>query len=336
MDIVAKAWKKKKLPKKILAIRLHAMGDVIITLPYLQYLRNNLPSSIRIDYLTLEESAAIPKNIFLFNKVFKIRGGRNFYKQLFFACLLLPKLFFYRYDMVLDLQDAFISRLVRKVLLPNAWTTFDRFSPIPAGERTRLTMEAIGLGKINAFTHFTLKNELGIEGLLQTNGWQNNNELIILNPAGAFPTRNWPMENYISFAKLWAQEFPQTQFLVLGINTVAEKADYFKSQLGERLINLVNKTTPAQAFAIIQRIKLVLTEDSGLMHMAWVSGVSTLAIFGSTRGFHARPLGEKSFLFDSSDLLCGNCMLEICKFGDNHCLTRYTPEMIFKRALELV
>jgi len=135
---------------------------------------------------------------------------------------------------------------------------------------------------------------------------------------------------------LWLQSFPATQFLILGVNSVKTKADYFKKELKDHLINLVNKTTPAQAFAIVQRVAMTLTEDSGLMHMSWVSGIPTLALFGSTRAYHAKPLGEKSFLFDSSDLPCGNCMLEVCKYGDVHCLTRYTPEVVFEKAVELV
>ena len=336
IHINAKPWKEKYLPKRILAIRLHAMGDVIITLPYLQYLRNNLPPNVQIDFLTIEECVSIPKNIVLFDKIYVIHGGRNFKKQIAFTFLLLPKLLLNRYDIVLDLNDAIISRWIRKILSPKAWATFDRFFPIPAGERTRLTIEAVGLGKINACTQFKLKSGLDVENILKENGWVDNNRIIILNPAGAFETRNWPLENYIEFAKLWLNIFPATQFLILGVNPVKMKADYFKKELNDHLINLVNKTTPAQAFAIIQRAAITLTEDSGLMHMSWVSGIPTLALFGSTRGYHAKPLGEKSFLFDSSDLPCGNCMLEICKYGDTHCLTRYMPQMVFEKAIELV
>ncbi|HEX4372972.1 MAG TPA: glycosyltransferase family 9 protein [Puia sp.] len=336
IHIKAKPWKEKRSPKRILAIRLHAIGDVVITLPYLQHLRNTLPKNTRLDLLTIEECASIPQNINLFDNVYVIRGGRNFKKQLAFTFLLLPKLLMNRYDIVLDLNDAIISRLVRKALLPKAWATFDKFSLIPAGERTQMTIEAVGLGKIIACTKFDLKNDLNIENILQSNGWKNNNQLIILNPAGAFETRNWPLENYVGFAKLWLQSFPQTQFLILGVNSVQKKAEYFKNELGDDLIDLVNKTTTAEAFAIIQQVKTVLTEDSGLMHMSWVSGIPTLALFGSTRGYHAKPLGKKSFLFDSSDLPCGNCMLEVCKYGDTHCLTRYTPEMVFEKAREMV
>src|SRR5271170_1951076 len=109
IHINAKPWRQKYLPKRILAIRLHAMGDVIITLPYLQYLGNNLPPNVQIDFLTIEECVSIPKNIVLFNKIYVIRGGRNFKKQIAFTFFLLPKLLLNRYDVVLDLNDAIIS-----------------------------------------------------------------------------------------------------------------------------------------------------------------------------------------------------------------------------------
>ena len=131
IHISAKAWKEKKSPKRILAIRLHAIGDVVITLPYLQHLRKILPKNTRLDFLTIEECASIPQNIKLFDNVYVIRGRRNFKKQLAFTFLILPRLLLNRYDIILDLNDAIISRLVRKILLPKAWAIFDKFSPIP-------------------------------------------------------------------------------------------------------------------------------------------------------------------------------------------------------------
>jgi heptosyltransferase II len=79
-----------------------------------------------------------------------------------------------------------------------------------------------------------------------------------------------------------------------------------------------------------------LSEDSGLMHMSWVSGIPTLALFGSTWSVRARPLGNHSLFFDSSDLECGACRQEICKYGDVHCLTRYKAEFIFDKAVSLI
>src|SRR5690349_304332 len=125
MSISAKNWTKKKLPKRILAIRMQAMGDVVITLPYLQDLRNKSPADVQIDLLTRNETNPIPKNLVLFNKIFSVGGGRNTKAILFFTTLLLPKLFLRRYDIVIDLQNNIFSRLVRKTLRPAAWVEFD-------------------------------------------------------------------------------------------------------------------------------------------------------------------------------------------------------------------
>jgi ADP-heptose:LPS heptosyltransferase len=122
----------------------------------------------------------------------------------------------------------------------------------------------------------------------------------------------------------------------LGTGFISGKADVLKEKLGDRLINLVSKTTPLQAFALLQKTELILSEDSGLMHMAWTSGIPTLALFGSTRSDRATPLGKHSLLLHSSDLPCGNCMLEKCRFGNNHCLSRYTPQYIYEKALHLI
>jgi heptosyltransferase-2 len=336
MNIPARPWKKESAPKRILAIRLQAMGDLVITLPYLQQVKKSLPDGSVLDLLTREEVDAIPRNIDLFDKVYSIGGGRDLKKQLLHSFWLLPKLIVRRYDIVIDLQNNIISRLFRKTLRPAAWSEFDRFSPVAAGDRTRMTIDAVGLGKSFANADFKLKNKTEGLDLLDQNGWDCEKNLILLNPAGAFSSRNWPMEHYLQFAKLWLDRFPKSQFLLLGTDLIKAKAKELEKELPNDIINLVNKTSSVQAFAIMQRVKFALSEDSGLMHMAWVSGIPTLAIFGSTRSDWSRPLGVHSVFFDSSDLPCGNCMEQICRFGDTHCLTRYSSAMIFNKAVDLI
>ena len=336
VNIPAKPWTKNAHPKRILAIRLQATGDVTITLPYLQHLRHTLPPTTKLDLLTRKECEDIPKSIYLFDKVTSVGGGRSFRKQLLHAWFLLPRLLMRRYDAVIDLQNNEISEMVRKSIHPTAWSAFDRFSPRSAGERTKLTIEAVGLGRNEINSDFHLKAGFDSTAMLRKNGWNGTSELVVLNPAGAFLTRNWPLKNYVSFANLWSEQFPGAQFLVLGTSLISAGAVYLKEKLGDQVIEIVDRTTPSQAFAILQHAKFVLSEDSGLMHMAWVSGIPTLVLFGSTRSDWSRPLGTNSFFLDSSDLPCGNCMQEVCRYGDVHCLTRYDPEMVFRHAIELV
>jgi ADP-heptose:LPS heptosyltransferase len=157
----------------------------------------------------------------------------------------------------------------------------------------------------------------------------------VLNPAGFFSSRHWPTENYVQFARLWKKFKPNTQFLFVGIHRIENKAMEIQQQLGSQ-VNLVNKTTLAEAFALLKKVDLVLTEDSGLMHMAWVQGVPTLALFGSTNATWSAPLGPQSLCLSSADMECGCCMLPMCKFGDNRCLQRYTPALVVEHAKKLL
>ncbi|HTI93885.1 MAG TPA: glycosyltransferase family 9 protein [Puia sp.] len=334
--VTGRPWPEKELPRRILAIRLQATGDVTITLPYLQHLRRSLPATTRLDLLTRQETAGIPRHLGLFNRIYALGGQRNFKKQVLCVLLLLPRLLFQRYDLVIDLQNSPISRLVRKMIRPKGWSAFDRFSPRAAGDRTRLTIEAAGLGYNQADTGFQVKMPAGARKKLIDHGWQDEKKLVVLNPAGASPTRNWPLSNYIAFARLWLREFPDTQFLVLGTNFIAEKAAAFKKALGADLVDLVGETTTEEAFSILQLTTLVLSEDSGLMHMAWISGIPTVALFGSTRSDWSRPLGDHTILLGSSDLPCGDCLQALCRYGDNHCLTRWTPAYVLDQCLTLI
>ena len=328
-------WVGKTKPKKILAIRFQALGDLMITLPYLQSLKEQT-NHTQIHLLTRNEVCQIPKNLILFEKVFSIGGGRNAKIQFILSLFILPLLWWQCYDVVIDLQNHSISKIIRKLLGAKAWSEFDRSSKILAGDRTRLTIDALQIAKTSIATHHPFKTKLNVEDLLKTKGWDGEKALVILNPAGAFSSRNWSMENYVAFSKLWKQRHPKTQFLILGLNSLKPKTDLLKNELSNALIDLTGLTSILEAFAIVRLSALVLSEDSGLMHMAWVQGIPTLALFGSSPSYWSSPLGTRSLCLNSSDLPCGNCFLKECKYGDVHCLTRYLPQRIVDEADELL
>lgn len=333
-EITFKSWNRRRVPKRILAIRLQALGDTVVTLPYLQSLKKTYPG-LEIHFLTRQEVSPIPKNITLFEKVIAIKGGRNSTLQFFFALLKLPYLWCQRYDIVLDLQKNNISIPIRKLLLPKAWAEFDKFSNHSAGERTKKTIEALGLWKVCLETKF--KINIGVDELLLKNGWTKNVSLVLLNPASAFPSRNWPVDNYIAFAKLWLERInPKTQFVLLLLPSKKLVADQIVTALGDKCINLTGLANQAEAFAVIQKCMFVLSEDGGLMHMSWVQGIPTLALFSSSKKVWSAPQGDWSLCLDSSDMECGPCDFFICKYGDNRCLTRYSPAYVLEKATRLL
>jgi heptosyltransferase II len=331
--IHCKKWTGKGRPKKILAIRFQALGDTVITLPYLQsFKRRN--ADIKLHLLTRKEVSPIPEALDIFDKVITIGGRRNAKLQFILAMLKMPLLLLQGYDVVMDLQKNRISVIVRKLLRAKAWSEFDKYSLNSAGERTRRTIEAVGISDVSLDGDF--KNTVDPERLLTDNGWVKRNKLIVLNPAGGFPSRWWPTENYISFAKLWLSGDSDAQFVLLLIPSQQQKADEIKAALGERCIDLTGKANQVQAFSILKKVSLVLSEDSGLMHMAWVQKIPTIALFSSSKKVWSAPQGSWSMCFDSSDLPCGPCDFFVCKFGDNRCLVRYEPGFILQKAKELL
>ena len=334
IGIKCKPWNRSRSPRKILAIRLQALGDTVITLPYLLDLKQKHPL-LEIHFLTRKEVSAIPKHIELFKRVIAIGGARNTRLQFLLMLFRLPFLWWQRYDVVLDLQNNVLSAMVRKLLMPKAWSEFDKYSDHSAGERTRITIEALQLWHVNLNTNFETK--VDIDSLLLANGWRKDCQMVVLNPAGAFPSRHWSLDYYIEFAKRWLDQIsPNTQFVLLLLPTVRDRADYITNALGNACINLTGKASQVEAFAIIKKCCFVLSEDSGLMHMAWVQRVSTLALFSSSNKVWSAPQGNWSLCLNSSDMECGPCQLSICKFGDNRCLTRYQPEFVLSKAQGLL
>lgn len=333
--IQCKKWKETTPPKRILVIRLQAMGDVVITLPYIQSLRKQLPADTIIDFLTRDETANIPQNIDLFNKVFVIKGKRNFKKHVFYTLLLIPKLLWRKYDVIIDLQNNKISHLAGTFLFPKAWALFDKFSPIFAGKRNKRTIDALGFVECSIDHDIRFKQKSLSEDLLEK--FSISTPFIIINPAGFFETRNWQIDNYIALCKIIKEKLPSIVFLVIGIGLIAEKAKILHAYLGkENCIDLVGKTSSSEALAIVKKARIVISEDSGLLHFAFAVGTPTLAILGSTPSYWMNSGLSNTCFLDSSDLECGNCFKEICKRGDIHCLTRYTPKFVAEKVFELL
>ncbi|QMW06563.1 glycosyltransferase family 9 protein [Spirosoma foliorum] len=332
----AKKWNHPFSPKRILVIRLQAIGDVIITFPFVQQLKDQYPNT-RIDFLTRANQVDLARHITAVNKVITFTDSHRRWRQLACTLRLLPQLLLRRYDAVLDLQANTFSKIISRSFVGKTFTEFERFTPFTAAERNLRAIQQTGL--ISHFKHPVLvlkDNKLGLS-MLAEQGWDSQKQLIVLNPAGAFASRHWAPENYVLFARLWLASYPNAQFLVLGTPKIAEKAVFFKQELGDALINLVGQTTLSEAFTILAKTSLVISEDSGLMQMAWALKRPTIALIGSTHKYRSAQEGTHMVILNSDDLPCGNCMQVDCSFGTvPPCLSRYDPAMIVELGKKLL
>lgn len=333
-----KAIPENYIPKNILVIRFHSIGDIAITFPYLNSLKNLYRES-NIDFLSSKEYSTLPASLDIIRNTFYINlesdKNKNIFLKLkkYFRALRLGSLLRkQKYDVLIDLQNNKLSRIIRKSINPEYFVEFDKFSALSAGIRVQNTL--IKLGFNNPLPDFKLRVSSDLlakaKDILLKSGWNKTKKIFVLNPAGLWVTRNWLIENYVKLARIISSNYDSC-FLMLGTERIKDKAKYITSYLGNNVINLANKTTIPESFAILQFASAVISEDSGLMHMAWVSGIPTVALLGSSRADWISPLGEHSVSLNSSDLECGNCMSPECKFNDVHCLTRYTPEFVYAK-----
>jgi ADP-heptose:LPS heptosyltransferase len=241
------------------------------------------------------------------------------------------------YEVVLDLQGNWVSRFLRMIANPLAWSEFDRVSPEFAASRVAKAFLDGGFPEIKPSFNTPLRREVHLraEELLMNNGWNPASKVLLLNPAGLWVTRQWPDESYLQLAHLFTST-DSWQILFMGTERIHERVERFLGLFRDSAINLVGKTTLGEALAVLQRVSLVISEDSGLMHMAWISGVPTIAIFGSSRHDWSSPVGNHSRCLHSGDLPCGACMSPVCRYGDVHCLTRFSPSYVFDVATSLL
>jgi heptosyltransferase II len=327
-------WRSNHAPRKILVMRFEAIGDVIVTIPACNALRQVFPDA-RIDFLTSEACAEIPRAIRLFGCIHTTAARQARRQRVLQPLILGARLRREHYDVILDLQRHQISRLIRRMAGPSAWSEFDRFSPRHAVNRIMDTCGLAGFPDLNPIYRLDLKSEVHERAysILRNYGWDGKTKLVMLNPAGLWATRNWPLARYQELAALWSEIEP-VRFLFVGMERIREKAAFLANKLAGRAINLTGNTSLAEALGVMQYTSVAVSEDSGLLHMAWVSGIPTVALFGSTRSDWTHPLGNRTRFVGSEDLQFGACMQFECRFGDVHCLSRYSAEAILKLAQE--
>ena len=324
-------------PKRVVVIRLHAFGDTAITFPVLAALKRRLPG-VRLDVVTDIRSADLFAAHRDVDGVFSWDTRRGKYRKgLSVLRVALALRRHGRIPTVVDLQRNRWSQFLTRLLAPEAWAGFDRHAPRTALTRYLDAAEHLGLGRIAPVLAPHAKPEplAGARALLVQAGWEPARPLVCLNPAGGWETKQWPIERFAELGRRLARE-TGCRLLTLAAAPVPPRFDAFTKALGPDAIDLAGKTTPGVALAAVSLASLVVSEDSGLMHLAWVQGVPTLALFGSSRSTWSRPEGPKSDGFYSEDLECGACMQPVCGRGDLLCLMRVTVDDVFRKSLELM
>jgi len=116
--------------------------------------------------------------------------------------------------------------------------------------------------------------------------------------------------------------------ILLGSAKEAGLCEAVRGQAPAQSRNLAGKTSLLEAFALIAGAGNVVSNDSGLMHVAAAFGVPQVAMFGSSSPEHTPPLNERAkvlWLKHELALDCAPCFARECRFGHTRCLVEISP-----------
>ena len=160
-------------------------------------------------------------------------------------------------------------------------------------------------------------------------------KLMGIAPGAAFgPAKCWPADRYAQTADMLCGE-GYGHVLLFGSKGEAEAAMAVSQAAAKaRCLDLAGGTGLGQALALLERLDLFLTNDSGLMHAAAALGVPTVAVFGSTNPTTTGPLGPRVAIV-RKPVDCAPCKKPQCPTGDMRCFTVITPDDVLEAVLAL-
>lgn len=165
-----------------------------------------------------------------------------------------------------------------------------------------------------------------IKKIIQKQNLTLSRRVAVLCPGAEYgPAKRWPAEHFGALARALAQQ-DYTVWL-LGSPKDADVGDTIAQTSGSACANLCGKTSLEDAIDLMSLAALVVTNDSGLMHVAAALDRPTIALYGSSSPAFTPPLSDKAKIV-KLDLACSPCFKRECPLGHSKCMRDLTPEHV--------
>ncbi len=323
----------------ILVIKPRAIGDVLLATPVLTNLRREFPWA-QIDFLVETFAAPILDGNPYVDHVYSYDTERDS------SVSVIKRVRANKYDLVLDLfanpRTAIItlfSGARTRVGFPFKWRriAYNILIPPRSGEFHNVDFN------LNALRHLGIRVEdskpvfrvqpnsrVKAQEFLKRTGLTSK-RFITINIGGGWQTKRWPAESFANLSGFVHDELSLDAVVLYG---PAEKNDAQWICANSKAI-LAPPTTLHEMGAIMEESLLLVTNDSGPMHIAATLNVPTLAIFGPTSPRLQGPLGNISEIVRNEKLECLECNLTKCPIG-NPCMKELDPQAVFSKLTNLL
>ena len=319
---------------RVLIIKLSSLGDLFHALPVVHILKTELDATI--DWVTQPEYIELVR---CFPQVTRVIGfPRHRFAAGFFSFR--RELREERYDSVIDLQglfkSGFVSRLAR------------------SGRRIGPSYHREGSGMF--YTDVVGKNESNrhaVTKALDISTWlglkdaapvfdtsfpdvslEKSGLRIALVPCSRWKTKNWAPQNfgYVGMAlqnqlgaAIYVVGSPDDQNVCAGV-----------AEMIPHSVDLSGRCTLPKTGGILKQMDLVISVDSGPMHMAAAVDTPVIAVFGSTNPLLTGPFGSGHHVIQTEGLSCCPCLSRTCARGDLACLSRVGVDDVVEKAMSIL
>jgi len=344
----------------ILIVKLSAIGDVIHTLPALNAVRKQYPDA-HITWLVEEAAHDVIKGHKALDRIIvskrktwlKGLAGRSCVKNFREVCSFIKELRDTRYDLILDFQALLKSGVLIGLARGGRKIGFDkgmehqehsyiflneRIKPVDmevhALIRGMMLLEPLGIQSREAVFNVPIsdRDRDSADDLLMQHGIKAPKPLVAINPMAKWETKLW---DNLKFANLADRLIKQANADVIftGSREDNEAIEDIISNMKTRAANLAGKTDLKTLAALYEKTSIVVSTDTGPMHLAAAVGTPVVALFGPTAPWRTGPFGDDHQIV-RADLECSPCFKRQCKTID--CMKEISVVQVFDAAMSAI
>jgi heptosyltransferase-1 len=336
-------------PEQVLLVKPSSFGDIIHTLPVLDAIHRSWPRTA-VDWIVKPEWMVLLEGHPMLREVLPFPTSWGAWRRS--VALVRSR----RYDMVLDLQGLLRSGVLtlssgspvrigfangregspwcytRRVATPGGAMSGSKrgsdSAPVHAIDRYLFLAREAG-ASIEGPVRFPLPPwpaaERWVDHAWEEAGIRPLERVCVIHPAARWATKRWPAERFALLADHLAGERGWRVILVAGAGERDQVAEV-SAMMQHPPLDLSGRTTLPQLAAVLRRAELLVTNDSGPMHLAVAVGAPVVALFGPTEPRAVGPYGPGHLVLRKA-IDCSSCTRQHC-VRDLACLTAITVEEV--------
>ncbi len=332
-------------PSRILVFELNWMGDILFSFPLLRALRIAYPESY-ISCVVVPRYVDLLINNPWINDVHVLSDDNNIttiIEKLEFISMIKKE----KYDTCFLLKPSRIKALMAMFAgIENRIGFAGKNSPLtceiempPASihrvDQLLALAAAMDISEADGTYEYYIPEEVDEKALEIIHGLNGGlNRIVALNPGGNWDLKRWPKENYIKFTKGLLDKFKDVEVIVTGAKKDIKLANEIVDEVDDkRCYSAAGITGPNELAGIFKRCELMISADSGPMHLASAVGVTTISLFGPTSADITGPRGKKNNIVIKGEVSCKvPCYVNKCPLNLD-CMKSIKPEDVLKVAV---